>query len=735
LCTLSSLGQNKIIDSLKLALKNAKHDTTKCNILNAMIEEEGDDNIWPQYNEQLKQLAEKNIANNSAPKNFFLKQLADALNNFGYLTNQTGDLQKSIEYHHKSLKIRQEIGDKQGIAGSLDNIGFIYYSQGDIPKAVEYYNKSLIILEEIGDKKGIAESLNNIGFIFKDQGDIPKALEYYHKSLKFREEIGDKKGIAISLNNIGLIYNSQGDIPKALECQRKSLKFREEIGDKRGIAESLNNIGFIYNHQGNTQKALEYHRESLKIREEISDKRGIASSLDNIGSIYDNQGDIPTALEYLLKSLKTYEEIGDKPGIAGSLNNLAYLTLRKGQVQEALTFASKGMNVAKELGFPENIKNLANTLKTIFQKQKKYKEAFEMFELEIKMRDSTYNQETQKASVKKQLQYKYETQARELQNEQDKKDIRAAEEKEKQKVITYSILAGFVLVVILALFIFRSYRQKQRANDIITLQKKEVENQKYLIEEKHKEITDSINYAERIQRSFLATKEHLNENLIDYFILFKPKDIVSGDFYWSSTLNNGNFMLATADSTGHGVPGAIMSLLNITSLEKAIETETKPSAILNVTRKIIIERLKRDGSLEGGKDGMDCSLCVYDKKQKKLIVSAANNSVWIVRGLEVIEVKADKIPVGKHDRDTASFTQQEIDLQTGDVIYTLTDGFPDQFGGEKGKKFMSKNLRELLAANSHLPMNEQKEILESTFKNWLGDLEQVDDVTIIGFRI
>ncbi|MBK8368784.1 MAG: SpoIIE family protein phosphatase [Bacteroidetes bacterium] len=191
-----------------------------------------------------------------------------------------------------------------------------------------------------------------------------------------------------------------------------------------------------------------------------------------------------------------------------------------------------------------------------------------------------------------------------------------------------------------------------------------------------------------------------------------------------------------------------MSLLNITSLEKAIETLSNPSDIFNSTRKTIIERLKKDGSAEGGKDGMDASLTVYDFKNKKLIIAAANNPVWIIRSLspfeggarragdvEVIEIKADKMPVGKHDKDSVSFTQQEIDLQSGDVIYTLTDGFPDQFGGEKGKKFMSKNLRELLSSNAHLPMNEQKELLELTFKNWVGNLEQVDDVTLIGVRV
>jgi serine phosphatase RsbU (regulator of sigma subunit)/F0F1-type ATP synthase assembly protein I len=263
----------------------------------------------------------------------------------------------------------------------------------------------------------------------------------------------------------------------------------------------------------------------------------------------------------------------------------------------------------------------------------------------------------------------------------------------------------------------------------------EVVRQRQIVEEKHKEITDSINYAERIQRSFLATREILDENLRDYFVFFKPKDIVSGDFYFADKLNNDQFLLATADSTGHGVPGAIMSLLNITSLEKAVENQVQPSDILNTTRKIIIDRLKNDGSAEGGKDGMDCSIICFDFKNKNITVSAANNPVWIVRGLETIEIKPDKMPVGKHDKQDVSFTQQKIDIQKGDVIYTLTDGFADQFGGSLGKKFMSKKLRELLSKNAQLPMNEQKIILESTFNSWVGDLEQIDDVTLIGIRV
>jgi serine phosphatase RsbU (regulator of sigma subunit) len=297
-----------------------------------------------------------------------------------------------------------------------------------------------------------------------------------------------------------------------------------------------------------------------------------------------------------------------------------------------------------------------------------------------------------------------------------------------------------------------------------------VEQQKHLVEEKHKEITDSINYAERIQRSFLASREMLDANLgvtssipqqrdvsrsePGYFVFFNPKDVVSGDFYWAASTGsatNRKFAFCCADSTGHGVPGAIMSILNISSLEKAIETATEPHLILNKTRELIIERLKKDGSPEGGKDGMDCSLLVLNHDKTELTFASANNPVFIVRSVtssgspeaavsrsethELLEFRPDKMPVGKHDKDQEPFTLQTVSLQKGDVIYTLTDGFPDQFGGEKGKKYMIKNLKNLFLSIAHLPMGEQYTKLEEEFTIWKGENEQVDDVCIIGVRI
>jgi len=278
--------------------------------------------------------------------------------------------------------------------------------------------------------------------------------------------------------------------------------------------------------------------------------------------------------------------------------------------------------------------------------------------------------------------------------------------------------------------------EKEVLEQAVVARTAEVVKQKHVIEEKHKEITDSINYAERIQRSFLATRQLLNENLKDYFVLFQPKDVVSGDFYWASKLLNGNFVLVTADSTGHGVPGAIMSILNISSLEKALDQGAlEPFEILNKTRATIIERLKKDGSAEGGKDGMDASLISFDFTNNKFTYAAGNNSVWVVRDNKLIELEPDKMPVGKHDKDGSSFTQRIFHLQKNDSVYSLTDGLPDQFGGPKGKKFMYKQLKELFVAIAPETMDVQKQKLVQAFNNWKGDLEQVDDVCIIGVRV
>ena len=297
----------------------------------------------------------------------------------------------------------------------------------------------------------------------------------------------------------------------------------------------------------------------------------------------------------------------------------------------------------------------------------------------------------------------------------------------------------FALLLIFAFLRWRTTKLKQRQKELeleVDIATKEIRSQKEIVEKAHKEITDSIIYAERIQRSFLATKQMLDANLNEYFIFFHPKEAVSGDFYWAGKLANGNFAIINADSTGHGVPGAIMSILNISSIEKAVEKGIlKPSEIFNETRKLIIERLKKDGSSEGGKDGMDASLISINANKTKMSYVAAQNPIWIIRNGKLTEIKPEKMPVGKHENDSTLFNGGEYNLQKGDLIYTITDGFQDQFGGPKGKKFMVKKMREYILSISDLSLDEQHQRIKEVFVNWKGDLEQVDDVCVIGMRI
>lgn len=692
------------IDLMVQELKIAKHDTVRCRILFDLAGA-ADDDEWPAYNDQLKKLCEANLAKldpKSKEALFYNRYYAEALNNEGYLANQDGDAAEALAYYEKSLAVSEKIGDKEGTATSLNNIGAILYTQGNISRALEYYSRSLKIREEVNDKVGITNSLNNLGIIYNTQGDIPKALEYYTKALKIREEIGDKDGISSSLNNIGNIYDQQGDYEKALDCYRQSLQIKEATKDKRGIALSLNNIGRLYSKKGDFPQALEYLEKGLRMREAISDKSGMTYSLQNIANVYLQQKKYPQAMDY----------------------------------------AERSMALSKELGFPENIRNSAELLHKIYTLTGNYKGALENYELFISMRDSIQSTENKKASIKRELQYDYEKKSAEdsvanaKQAEINRAQVQQKEaELKAQRNQQYALYGGLALVLVFAGFMYNRFMVTRKQKNIIELKEKETQFQKHIIEEKHKEITDSINYAERIQRSFLASETLLNDRLGNYFIFFQPKDVVSGDFYWASQLRNGNFAYVTADSTGHGVPGAIMSILNVSSLEKAIEEETTPAGILNETRRLIIDRLKKDGSPEGGKDGMDCSLVVLEKDKKQLSYAAANNPVLIVRGNELLEFFPDKMPVGKHDKDSESFIQHQVDLQPNDMIYTLTDGFADQFGGPKGKKFMYKKLKELLVEVAHLPTTAQKEKLAAAFFEWKNALEQVDDVCLIGVRV
>ena len=482
---LSLTAQNRTIDSLKLVLKSAKHDTTRCTILNAMVEVEEDDSLWQKYNDQLKAIAEKNLASSSL----------------------SGPLKKNYLQH---------------LANSLNNIGFFYNSTGEIKKALDNCSRSLKIQEQIGDKEGCATSLNMLATIFEKQGQIKKALDYFMCSLKISEKIGDKEGAAATLINLGLINQNLGQTKEALDRFNRSLKIQEEIADKEGIATSLNNIGGIYHKNGNVKVALDYYSRGMKINKEIGNQEGIANALNNIGSLYVRIGQMNKALDQMVQSLNIYEKINNKHGVVSALRNIGAIHLKQGQLNKAFYYGSKGLGLAKELGYPGDIESSAHLMSIIYEKQSKGMQSLEMYKLYIQMRDSVKNKDNQKTAFRKEAQYKYEKQRSEdsitsaknievknLEIDKQKTEINA------KKTQQYFLFGGLGLMIVFAGFMFNRFKVTQKQKNIIEKQKGIVEEQKKLVDEKQKEMLDSINYAKRIQNALLPTEKYIRRKLTE----------------------------------------------------------------------------------------------------------------------------------------------------------------------------------------------------------------------------
>lgn len=686
--------------------------------------------------------------------------IAKAYHTMGGAYCNQSKFQQSIECYRNAINTNKLLGNKIELRLNYSGLGDVYYYNFDYSKSIEFYNKGILISRELNDKAYESYFYYNIGDVYIEYPNYPKALDCYFKGLKLAELANNAEEKQRCYRGIAGVFSSQHNYDKALNYCFKALSINVKIKSKGGISACYLKIANIYYYQKNFKNAEDYYLKKLKIDEELKDDSSIGNCFIGLANVYSDQLIYDKALDYYLKAVKIKEKFNDTNGMLVCYINTGNMYLVLNDFNTALVYQKKGLDLATRSNNLYYKSYAHEGLANAYAKQGNFKQAYTNY-VEFKhLTDSIFNNENSELLSDQKTNFEVDKKENELnlkaEAEKDKLKALAKEEKKIQYIITFSVTGILMLVVLFSFFLYKRFKLTNKQKHIIEIKNKETEVQKHLIEEKHKEITDSINYAERIQRALLAGKKVLDENLHEYFILFKPKDVVSGDFYWASKMssfkssndslsNNDVFVLVTADSTGHGVPGAIMSILNIACLDKAITKGIKsPELILNETRRLIIENLKNDGTVEGGKDGMDASLLCFDLKNNILHCAAANNPIWIIRpahsntidsNYEIFEIKPDRMPVGKHDRDTASFTLHEFNLQKGDVVYTLTDGFPDQFGGENGKKFKSKKLQTILTSIVHEPLLKQKQILNDTFDNWKGDLEQVDDVTIIGVKI
>jgi len=692
---------------------------------------------------------------------------------------KTKDFDKAVYYANTAFDLSVELKFIKGQATAKKNLGGIHYLNSKYADAYQYYSESLILFKKIGDKDGTAKVIRNLGSIFHQQGEYDKALDYFYQSLDIRKELEDKKGIAKLYNAIGLVYSAQGEegYNDALEYYNKALKISEDLGDKTGLAASYNRIANIYTRYTNPKydEALSFSLKVLELGEEVGDNRLLAQANQTIGQIYMQKGEGKKTLQFYMNAVKIWEKEGNKFGISTTYNAISNYYLNIEDFDKAEEYALKSLKLATEIKAPILEKTACEYLGKIYGEKNDINKAFAYTVKYFNLKDSLQSEEMANAITTLSMQNEFNSQIQAQKLESEKREIEHKAKEKRARILMFVFLAGLIFMVIFAINIFRSLRNKQRANKLleeknaeINAQKNEIQKQHDVVVHQKEEILASISYAEKIQKAVLPSMEYADQIFNDYFILFKPRDIVSGDFYWIKQIRHFTAVVA-ADCTGHGVPGAFMSMLGGSFLNALVTSRSLDSTadILNKLRHNIKKALHQKGDSGEQKDGMDLALYIIDNKKNTLQFSGAYNPLIIVRNKKeedleaeilenkkyktlsnpeypnktLIELKADRQPIGIYIKEK-DFTNTTLKLENGDKLYTFSDGFVDQFGGEKGQKYKSKNFKNLLLSIYENSMKAQKQILEDTFKNWISHLkdngqpyEQIDDIIIIGIKI
>ncbi|MBS4012553.1 MAG: tetratricopeptide repeat protein [Bacteroidetes bacterium] len=758
-------------DSLRVLLYKAENDSTRSSLYLDMGDSFGystlDSSIYF-YKKSLEISVKKG----------YKRQQAMAFLNMGIAFHYQGELDSALVNYQKALVIREDLGDNLGMARSYNNMGIIYRIHGNYENAILAYEKCLEIYEEFNDPDALSRAFNNLGIVYHDMGNYDKSVEYQFKSLKVNEDAGNKEGMSRAYNNIGLIYQNQGDYDSAIKYLELSLKLVEELGDKRGMAARYNNLGIIYSDLKEYEKALDFHTKSLKIKEEISDKLGMSSSYTNLGNIYRSIGDYPKSISFYQKALKIDEEMGDKNGMAIVFNNISNLHLIiadsvpgadfDDNINKAIYYGNKSYQLAVEIGAIPVQNNTSENMLNAFKRIGNYKEALKFAEIYIKTNKQMFNEEKTQALTEMQTKYETEKKQQEIENQNliiEKQDL----ENKRQRTQISFFIAGSILLIVLVIFIFTGYQQKKRSNIIITeknallieaneeinAQKEEIEvqhnmviKQKEHIEIQKEKIESSIRYAKRIQTAVLPKDNKIDQIIGDHFVLFRPKDVVSGDFYWATNIGEWLFV-AVADCTGHGVPGAFMSMLGVSFLNEIVRKKdvNNPSQVLDHLRASIIDALDQSSAEGSQNDGMDISFLALNKEKNECLWAGAGLPIWIIRKNKISEgADQDIIEVIKPDKMTIAisprmneFTYHKFSIEKGDRAYMFTDGILDQFGGPEEKKFMSRQLKAIISSTSTLTIREQHIAIETALNNWISPFEgfsfnQIDDITLLGLE-
>jgi len=675
---------------------------------------------------------------------------------FGQAANlkSRGLFEQALEKFDEAIPVATEAEDLATLNNCHSEIGTIYFNQGDFEEAIRNYQEAKRYRLRQGRTLPAAQMDNFIGNCYTSLTRYDMALESYLKALPVFEEFSFNYGIANVYNGMAIIYEEQNFYEKAEEFYLKKLDISRDMGDQSEIALTLNNLGILFSklafdtitkiygqeildsiieeptdkYLQYFTKALDYLQQSLEIVRELNNQPQIAKSLNNIGLNYLHSGKLDLAQSYFEQSLGISEEMQDARELAMGYLYLGELSLHKGLYDRALTNFNQSLEYALKINVLSIIQTNYLNLSQLYEYLNNYRRALDFYKLSTSVKDSISNEAMQDAMAD--MQVKYETDVL----EKDNQLLTTGAELDGARIRQQRILIFFFVFVLFAIsgmvvLLIRQSHQRKKTN-------RELSQKNDLITEQKKEITDSIHYASRIQSALLPPGDYIDKLIPERFILYMPRDIVSGDYYWLSEKNNKVVCIA-ADCTGHGVPGAFMSMLGISFLNEIISRheDVHTDVILNELRAQVIKSLHQTGEEGGSQDGMDVALFILDLEKMTLEFSGANNPLIVFRNGEMIELKSDKMPIGIHIRADIPFTRHNLDIEKGDMIYTFSDGYPDQFGGPHQKKFMIRNFKKLLAEICNDPPEAQKKALIESLDSWMTETEQVDDIIVIGVRI
>lgn len=609
-------------------------------------------------------------------------------------------------YYYAQIQLDQAIIKKDVYfqADAINTQGAFYYFKGKYDIAIQHFDRSLQLYKSIDDFENVGNILNNISGVYVNLNAFDDALKYLHEGLDFFKDSGYDIGLAMSYSNLGTVY-----------------VYKSEEIDSSATRDMYLDSAFYFLNKG------------LNKSEEIGYLQSKGNALSNLGVVHFYWNNFDSAKFYLNESLFLKRANGNLEGVSEDLVYLSQISRKEKKLQQSFDYALEALQIGEQLGISSTVKNASLSLYKNYKLRNDFRMALSMLEKYLKAKDEIESEDNQKEVLRQQYKYEYEKKAvsdsvafakeKEITAVQlEKQDAEIQARKNQQ----YGLYGGLLLVALFAGFIYNRFKVTRKQKAII----EEAHGQ---LEEKNEEILDSISYAKRIQTAILPPDKLVKEYLKNSFILYKPKDIVAGDFYWMER-QDGKVLFAAADCTGHGVPGAMVSVICNNGLNRSTREFglSDPGEILSKTRDLVIAEFEK--SEEEVKDGMDIALCALEGN--KLRYAGAHNPLWIIRNgiSQVEEIKADKQPIGKY-ANPKPFTTHEIELNPGDTFYIFSDGFADQFGGEKGKKFKSANFKKLLLSIQHESIDHQKARIEQAFGSWKGQLEQLDDVCVIGVRV